>query len=230
MALWSKIFKKRQKGIIGIVVMIVAIAVTLVAAVTAIAIPAVLGPTGTPGGGTGTGTTIGTTTATPPQGIMERINANLPDYQAAATKGGIPWQMLAAIHYREANADPGHNTLGGEPLGEKAKDSGLRPYTLLESANYSVGFIKSLYKMVYNADFPTNPNDEEIKNAFLSYNRGALYKQHGCTADQSPYVMNGYDESHKNMSWAPSCGDTVSGPDGNLGAYTMYVILIRGQK
>jgi hypothetical protein len=86
---------------------------------------------------------------------------------------------------------------------------------------------------------PENPegNDSEnakiIKHAFLAYNRGSMYKNHGCTVDESPYVMNQFDDAHRDMHWPKSeCEPKITrekeGPDIPLGAYTVYLIL-KGQ-
>ena len=55
-----------------------------------------------------------------------------------------------------------------------------------------------------------------------------MYETGGCSVDQSPYVMNQFDASHKNMVWPNESCDpsSVKGvADSKLGAFTFYAAL-----
>lgn len=146
-------------------------------------------------------------------------------YKKVANEAGIPWQVLAALHYREARNNPNSSVLSGEPIGTPNPDSGVVTSSLEDSAKRAAEHIKAMAKSVYGVNLGTNPSDDDLKKAFLAYNRGSLYKSAGVGPDKSPYVMNGYDDAHVGMSWVSGV-DTVSGKDGNpLGAFTIYKML-----
>lgn len=146
-------------------------------------------------------------------------------YKKVANEAGIPWQVLAALHYREARNNPNSSVLSGEPIGTPNPDSGVVTSSLEDSAKRAAEHIKAMAKSVYGVTLGTSPSDDDLKKAFLAYNRGSLYKSAGVEPDKSPYVMNGYDDAHVGMSWVSGV-DTVSGKDGNpLGAFTIYKML-----
>jgi hypothetical protein len=146
------------------------------------------------------------------QADLSRIEQNKSVYQQAAKTANIDWEMLAAIHYRESSNSPDRSLMSGEIIGTKNPDNGKTYNTLYDSA---VAAAKSL-------------DSNTIKLAFLGHNRGNMYKNGGCDVDQSPYVMNQFDEAHKNMTWpnskcepASTRGRTETRP----GAFTVYSIL-----
>lgn len=163
-----------------------------------------------------------------PKEIMERINQNVSIYQSSAKKSDIPWEIIAAVHYREASNDPNRSVLSGEKLGTKNPDSGKVYNTLQESSDGAAEHLKTMVKSVYKFDLSASSDDNVIKHAFLAYNRGSMYKKHGCSVDESPYVMNQFDEAHKNMRWPNSeCEPRSTRGKVNtpLGAFTVFKIL-----
>ena len=122
------------------------------------------------------------------EAYMNAIKENYPYYKSSADKYGIPWQAIAAIHYRERRfsraSNPYQITGGGI-----SSDFG-------ELTDEAAQFIKS------KGSFGS---DDEAKRTFFRYNgTSSAYKQQaiklGFSAEQaengegSPYVMNKYDE------------------------------------
>ncbi len=126
----------------------------------------------------------------------ERVAVNRPVYEALAAKHQLSWQIFATLHIREAGADPNRSMLGGEPLGTKAVDSDNTPHTLEESGDKAAGFFKDLARGVYDIEITSNSSDEDLRHAFLAYNRGYRYKRVPASEggpwppEKSPYVMN----------------------------------------
>lgn len=189
--------------------------------------------------GTGRGTFSGGTSGpvTAIQGMdsyaVDRINALLPTYMAASNQTGVPWQYLAAIDYRENNNNPDASMLGGEPLGTKATDSNNTPQTKLESILIGISILKAK-EPIYGVD-PTKSNltVDQLKQMFVTYNRGTLYKAAGVDPDKSPYVMNNYDETHTNMMWPNNAAEPPAMRGlveyGRLGAFTVLSRLPGGE-
>jgi len=154
---------------------------------------------------------------------------NMERYLAAEKAEGVPWEVMAALHYREAGMNPGSSISNGAPLGSGVNVDGVN---VVNDANQDAinmaQHFKRMAEYVYDIDVnAASMTQEQWGQAFLAYNRGFLYKNKGRTYDQSPYVMNGIDESHLNMRWIDA--DTVSGVDGNkAGALTVMTYLNGG--
>lgn len=150
------------------------------------------------------------------RGVKDRAQQNMARYTYAQQKTGVPWQVVAALHYREAGMSAGGSALDGEPiLGYEytSVDGQTIGATPNDDAANAANALKRLAKGVYGVDVTKNLTLAEWGEAFLAYNRGYLFKRAGVSYTESPYVMNGLDSSHMNMSW--SSADTVSGVDGN---------------
>lgn len=137
------------------------------------------------------------------QGLLSSLAANTPTYQQAATQVGIPWQVLAALHYRETGfslSDPSNgqglyqivdaskHTPGAYPDGQVTQAQFLAQ--TLDAAN----FIK-----VDGAGLTDQPSIATVKDALVKYNGEPTQyvtqaEALGYTSDQgyegSPYVMN----------------------------------------
>lgn len=175
-----------------------------------------------------------------PQESVEKFEAHLPkieflkeDYEAASAAEGVPWAMIAAVHYREGGNNPDRSPLAGEAFGTPNPDGHGTIRNMEEGLIKSAELIKSLAKMAYDVEVKADGTNsfEELQQIFVAYNRGVRYKDPAyggpISPDRSPYVMNGYDAEHMNMSWNPPM-DTVSGRDMNLGALTVYSMLLGG--
>lgn len=160
------------------------------------------------------------------QDIKGLAQTNMARYAAAETAEGVPWYVMAALHYREAKMDPNRSISNGAILGTGVNVDGVNVVTdpVQDAINMAQHF-KRMADYVYDIDITKDQMTTELwGKAFLAYNRGFLYERKGRTYDQSPYVMNGYDASHMNMRWIDA--DTVSGFDGNkAGALALMTYL-----
>lgn len=174
-----------------------------------------------------------------PSGVISSLEKLKPTYEKVATTTGVPWQLLAAIHYRESNNNPNQDLQAGNPFGG--------PYTR-SSSDYSNGKPQNLEQSIEIAakhliasshtgvvKKPINvpaPDSEAVKDTLYSYNgRAAPYAQQAASLgfnsktqpyEGSPYVMNNYDELHKNMRIITTDNGPVDGVDTRLGAFTIY--------
>jgi len=181
----------------------------------------------------------GATSAVIDQATMDKINQNKSTYEAAAKKAGIPWEMIAAVHYREGSCNPKKSPVNGEELGTPNSDYG----TLKEAAEASANLLKNRAKSVYNKNLNESPDDDTVGYAFLAYKRGYMYRDgldkngkpcpnqaqvKNTPYDKSPYVMNGFDDQHQNMKWNGCIDGGMTHVDKKLGALTIYKALKGG--
>lgn len=149
--------------------------------------------------------------------IEERAKENQERYLYAQKQTGVPWQVMAALHYREAGMNPNSSISNGAPLGSGVNVDGVHVVSdANQDATNMANHFKRLALGVYNIDVVSHLDEMTVDDwgqAFLAYNRGYLYRNQGVSYTQSPYVMNGLDENHMNMQWTNA--DTVSGVDGN---------------
>ena len=127
-------------------------------------------------------------------------------------KTGVPWQALAGIWYRESFSMTPPTTPGGPwqfdppPTDARIVDW-LNRYTNLDDFekgtvrtkgvnNFYTGGILAACHMQESVNGVLKPDcpDNFVKSAIYSYN-GRAYKN----ADDSPYVMNGFDADHNGM-------------------------------
>lgn len=161
-----------------------------------------------------------------PTPIVTKINALKSIYVTEAQTAGIPWQMLAAIDFRESNNNPNTSMLGGEPLGTKAADSNNVPQTKAESIQMGLKILKGNLAAGYKVELKLNPSADELKKIFVTYNRGVAYFRANTPADKSPYVMNQFDDAHMDMVFPSLPGETLAGrTDHREGAFTIYSAL-----
>lgn len=150
--------------------------------------------------------------------ILEKISANKSVYEKAAKEAGITWEMVAALHYREHNNDPGNPSNGEGPFqlttlkGQDPNNIALREFE--PAAIYAAKFLKGKVGGKLSAD----SDNEVIKDAFLRYN-GKVSE-----ADVNPYVMNNFDLSHQKMQWPPK-HSLYPAYDTRDGAFTVYAFL-----
>jgi hypothetical protein len=154
-----------------------------------------------------------------PQESLNRFNQHYPKielmrpvYEAVEQQTGVPWKYMAALHYREGSNRPEASMYAGERLGTKNPDF----KHVMESDIFQNGvgaarhFIANA-KAVYGVEVTKDMTEQSLAYAFLAFNRGSMYKNaqkhigREMTPDESPYVMNGLDDSHMNMRW-PNAG------------------------
>lgn len=153
---------------------------------------------------------------------LTKIVENYSVYKAAAEDAGIPWQMLAATHYRESSLSIKTNPQGGPFRFDNTEHhEGEEEFGI--GAYYAARLIqqKSGYRLAPNTEDP-----HIIKDAFWGYN-GRAYGSY----DKSPYVMNKFDGDHENMRIKGTDIDengnrfSVNIRDEQLGAYVVYLEL-----
>lgn len=166
---------------------------------------------------------------------LSKIQQNEPVYQQAAQKTNVPWQLLAAVHYRETDLSTTEANLfqiGGY--------SG--PSDFLSQAIAAGKYLQHIVAdnlASHRAPLQQSGTDpEEIKDTLYSYNgRASVYADQATKLgfnkntqpyEGSPYVMNDYDSIHTNMGiiTGQSGPDTIDGVDTRLGAFTVYAYLV----
>jgi len=176
-----------------------------------------------------------------PKDIMANINKLKPDYVRAATKMKVPWQVLAAIHYREAGNSPSQDLQAGNPIGGGGSNFASYPHgapkSVEQSAEYAAEELisKASSGVVKKPVNVPNPDAAAIKDALFGYNgRASVYAAQaaslGFSAEKqpyegSPYVMNNFDDKHKNMKMITRDFGGLDGVDQRPGAYTIYAWL-----
>lgn len=161
-----------------------------------------------------------------PESLIEGVNKLKDLYVKVGKEKKVPWQALAAVDYRESNNNPERSALAGEKLGTRNPDHPERTMnTKEESLLVAADYLTSLARGVYKVDVNENTDPEQMKSAFLAYNRGYIYQRKNIPPEKSPYVMNNLDEAHKDMVWP--AGDPLSGRKevGRFGAWVVYTRL-----
>lgn len=176
------------------------------------------------------------------------INGNKQFYVNAGKTYNIPWQMLAAIHYRESKfykGGPSNNHNGPYQIWGSNYPQGNYSDSQFEAAtNDAARFLRE--EKLGNRDCFASENN--VKYGFYAYNgiNSAYYKQAinlglsesdaGCGGG-SPYVMNLYDArrdptvepTKSNRTWGQITSD--NGPmkypaNTDYGAYIIYRVLM----
>lgn len=174
--------------------------------------------------------------------IVNAINKLKPDYEKAATATGVPWQLLAAVHYEEANNNPDEDLQAGNPIGGSGSQYASYPYGIPTSLEQSAEFAgKQLANLATSTgvvkkpiNIP-NPDPEAIKDTLFSYNgRADAYAQQAAKLgfdpvkqpyEGSPYVMNNYDDKHRNMLIITQDFGQPDTVDTRFGAFAVYAFL-----
>jgi len=185
-----------------------------------------------------------------PTWLTTDVAANESTYVQAMGATGVPWQMLAAIHYRETNlslAEPS-NGAGLYQDGYAVASAG----TTLNSSQFyqetlkAAQLLQSTYALENSPNAASNvtpteltSNDQninEIKNTFYSWNgRAGVYASQAATYgysstaapyEGSPYVMNMFDCPRASMGIITQDGGGIAGQDTRYGAFTLYARLI----
>lgn len=176
--------------------------------------------------------------------IINSVNNNKHFYLAATAATGVPWELLAAIHYRETSfsrSNPGNgqgifqfvNGDGGPYPPGPVSDANFQ-----QQLNYMASRIQSDY--VYRGSLaythrplqPNEPDDFRVQDTLYSYNgrsqqyaeQGAVYGFNPATQPYqgSPYVMNMFDCARANMGIVTKDYGTIDSTDPRYGAFTLY--------
>ncbi len=158
---------------------------------------------------------------------IEAINALKPMYEQAGAEKDVAWSVLAAIDYRENNNDPNRSALSGEPIGSTNPDNGAVTSSKLDSLQRAADHVKAMASSVYGVTLTASSGGDDVKKAFLAYNRGYIYQRVDASPDLSPYVLNQYDAAHVDMRWPDVPGEPLAGQVeyGRYGAFTLFTRL-----
>lgn len=167
---------------------------------------------------------------------IRRIQEAYPVFKDVQKATNVPWWALAAVWMRETGRFKYTGNSGGPfqfdpPPSSEARRSMLAEYTDLpdEKINEIVGkgvmdfkaaamLAAAFLQHKMGGTITLDSGDDEIKEAFWRYN-GTAYGG----PEYSPYVMNFYSSSHKEMRIVGTIeGKPVNVIDQNPGAYTMY--------
>ena len=172
------------------------------------------------------------------------LNENKPFYQKSATAYGIPWQMLAAIHYREnklKRTGPANKNGPYQILGTTYPVGALTDAQFQAATNDAAQFI---VKTAGNRDLTVREN---VKRTFFAYNgmadayvtqaQNLGFSAGASNGEGSPYVMNRADAKRdptveptaSNRTWGQIKTD-YGKPDypanKDYGAYIIYEMLL----
>jgi len=180
-----------------------------------------------------------------PSWLTTRLNENKSVYQQVAGETGVPWPVLAAVHYREYNlavANPG-NGQGIYQLyssGEYFTPGSVSKNEFIRQTRLAANFIQGKAQVVPSTSTikarKLTSNDTDInliKSTLFSYNgRASAYAQQAATYgydsinqayEGSPYVANKFDCKRKAMGLITSDGsNSLTGTDTRMGAFTLY--------
>lgn len=137
--------------------------------------------------------------------VKTKVAQNKSSYLLAEQQTGVPWVMLAALHFREGGLDRTKSIADGEPITGKSylsMDGAPIGANLDDDAVFAARHFINMAKMVYEIDVTkADLSTAEIGRAFLAYNRGFLYKSRGLDYTSSGYVMQGIDARHIGGPW-----------------------------
>lgn len=173
--------------------------------------------------------------------VKEKVEKQLQYYKAAEEAENIPWQIMAAIHFREGGLKESVSMTNGQER-RSYNYTNIDNITIYsdktKDAIASAKHVKENAKSYYNVDISRDMSFADVANTFLAYNRGKMYINNGVTYEQSPYVMNYLTDSHIAMKWikadvyytptkkVPGADPRKIGkPDLNVGAMAIYQYL-----
>lgn len=174
------------------------------------------------------------------------------EYESVGKAKDVPWQLLAAIHYRET-AYGDINPANGQGLFQFVAEAGkypagqVSPENFTEQLNYLADKLKTDYAtrsgdpaLASATLTATGTDPNKIKDIAFSYNgRAGVYAQQArnlgfsMDADGSPYVMNFFDDKRDPQTAAPNTWGQVKRDFGSIeypannqvGLFTLYVAL-----
>lgn len=143
-----------------------------------------------------------------------RLQSNLKIYQSLASEYNIPWQAVAALHYREGDMDPKKSILDGSDL--NSEDD------LIKSGKLALNKLKSSAKSVYDINISNINNIENWSKSFIAFKYGDSYKKQNLPYYESSYAINGIDKNNYQMYIKnPNDQELSMLKDSQLGATTI---------
>jgi len=174
--------------------------------------------------------------------MLKKVAANQAVYEQAAQQVKIPWQLLAAVHYREtgfslSTADAGPDGQYQIVSKNYTYSATLTTAQFLQETLDAANFLKTI-----EPSLSVSPDDATIKEALGKYNGlPDLYAQQAKAlgfsaanqaAEGSPYVMNLADAKRDNgsgqaTSWLQSLGVGIARPASTdqFGGFLVYAAL-----
>jgi hypothetical protein len=183
--------------------------------------------------------------------VINGVSANKTFYVDVMNKTSVPWELLAAIHYRETNfshTNPYNgqgifqfvNGDGGPyPPGPVSDSEFTRQLTYMANRIQADYALRNAPSAASVAPRPLTANEQDItliKNTLYSYNgRATVYakqaNQYGFNSltqpyEGSPYVMNRYDCPRARMGIITKDYSTgIDSVDTRYGAFTVFARL-----
>ncbi len=180
---------------------------------------------------------------------VAQINANISTYKAVEILTGVPWEVLAAIHFKETGLDPSHPNpfqITGW-AGGSFSDNAIAAANLLQAKAQEppwsgvpgitaplAGFEDPAGPLSADMDWQANLMQRRIKNAMWGYNGRYQFTRDiaaelGFDAtmegyEGSGYVMNNWDEPRQGMEFYAVAGEppVILVDDG---AWKVFVLL-----
>lgn len=182
--------------------------------------------------------------------VVDNANSNKSAYMQVMNETGVPWEMLAAIHYRET-AFKKVNPNNGDGIFQFAGGAG-GPYPpgpvsdaeFIRQLRYLANRLQDDY--VWRGSVPrekrklqaSETNEIIIKDTLYSFNgRAAVYANQAehfaynktnQPFEGSPYVVNRFDCARARMGIITTDGGNISSSDTRYGAFTVFARL-RGE-
>lgn len=184
-----------------------------------------------------------------PGNITEGAQRNRQVYEAVAASRDVPWQLIAALHYREFNMNSTENPSNGQGVyqlyslyqaGERFPPGPINQAEFRRQTEMAIDFFLSKQ----GANLPNhraritraNADPETIKDTFFSYNgRADVYASQAANYgfnpatqpyEGSPYVMNMFDGPRQGMAIISHDGGRIDAHDTRPGAFTVYAGLL----
>jgi hypothetical protein len=158
--------------------------------------------------------------------VKEKIDENKAVYEFAEEETGIPWEALAVIHFREAELNPEKSIVNGNDLGDGENE--YSGQDISEDPNQDAVMAAQTFKEMSLSVYQLGADGLDEKSpaeawgkAFLAYDVGRIYSEEGRDYTQSPYVVNGLDNSLLNMSWDLDSDGRSGVDDLDAGALTV---------
>lgn len=164
---------------------------------------------------------------TAPKEIVDRINQVMPVYKQVAAEKGMPWQLLAGVHFQEGGNRLDKSILNGKALCNN--DDGSRcaacnnGETLINDIRCGAGVIIQKANTTYPVSANFSYTDRSKKFNLSSLTSADASDPHGAAANismryngvcpknrqtkncmditENPYPMNNFDSQHTNMSF-----------------------------
>ncbi|GEM_PF-7041069 len=163
-----------------------------------------------------------------PKSVVDRINLNMTLYKKIGAEKGVPWMLIAAIHFQESANKPTISMLNGGKYcnnndrsrcsacdnGETQENDMRCAVGLMKSKGSQTGGSKNYTdKKVFNLTFQTNDYTDPhgaLANISFRYNGVCPHKSLAdlkikgtcLNVDKSAYVMNNFSSQHQNMPFA----------------------------